>query len=133
MELVVPAELRYLAAARVVAATLAADVGFDLDDLDRLRVGVNELLTIMIEATSPGERIRLKLHSEDGGEESTALIEVAGTIGEGAVPTATPLIDTLAERILDAVTDEYHLDEQGFAIRVVAAGNPPIRERPALA
>ncbi|MBA3802542.1 MAG: hypothetical protein H0X22_06520, partial [Acidimicrobiia bacterium] len=60
VELVVPADARYLSAVRVLAATLAADAGFDVDDLERVRIAVNELMMALVEALGPDDRVRVE-------------------------------------------------------------------------
>ena len=120
VELIIPADLRYLSAARVVAATLAAEEGFDVDDLDRLRLGVNELLTILIEAYPPTGRIRICFHTESTDGERR--VNVIGDVADGAgEPSGRLDIDELAERILAAVSDRYLLYESGFELSVTVA------------
>ena len=38
---------------RAVAASLAADCGFNIDDIDDLRLGINEAVTIMTDVDAP--------------------------------------------------------------------------------
>ena len=47
-----PPSSRFLSAARLVATSLGADAGLTVDDLDDLRLGVNELVTTLRDALS---------------------------------------------------------------------------------
>ncbi len=121
VELVIPAEVRYLSAARVVAASLAADAGFDLDDLDRVRVGTNELLTILIESLDLEHRISIAF-SSDRTDAGAARLRISGDVlgVDDARPLAVEL-DELASRILTAVTDDYGVTASGFQLTVSAS------------
>lgn len=121
IELVIPSETRYLSAARVVAATLAADAGFDLDDLDRVRVGTNELLTILIEAVGPEQRISMSLASDRTDDGVSRLRIAADAVGVDAARPINVELDALASRILNAVADEYGVTPSGFHITVSAS------------
>lgn len=121
IELVIPADVRYLSAARVVAASLAADAGFHLDDLDRVRVATNELLTILIEAVDPQRRISIAFSSDDTAT-GPARLRITGDVLDIEVqrPLAVEL-DELASRILKAVTDDYGVTASGFQLTVSAS------------
>ncbi len=121
IELVIPADVRYLSAARVVAASLAADAGFDLDDLDRVRLGTNELLTILIEAVDPEQRISIAFVS-DQTDEGVSRLRITGDVldADDAGPLTVEL-DELAYRILKAVTDDYGVTTSGFEFVVSAS------------
>ena len=54
VRLSLPASPRYLAAARVVAASLGAESGLSVDDLEDLRLGVNELVSVLVESGDAG-------------------------------------------------------------------------------
>jgi anti-sigma regulatory factor (Ser/Thr protein kinase) len=109
VRLSVPASMRYLSAARVVAASLGAEGGLDVDDLDDLRLGVNELLSLLVESSGPGARIELEFAVGDG------TISVRGTL-EGAAAGQPVEIDELTRRIVDAVLDHHELDGTSFSL-----------------
>jgi anti-sigma regulatory factor (Ser/Thr protein kinase) len=100
-----PADARHAATARVVAASLAADLGFDVDEIDDLRLGVNEAVAVLLD-----ERVAPRA---DGGLDVVFRIfdrridiEVSR---HGATDEIT--LDELAERILTAVVDHHdHVD-----------------------
>jgi len=113
VRLSVPASMRYLSAARVVAASLGAECGLDVDDLDDLRLGVNELVSLLVESAPSGGRIDLEFDVDDGG------ITVRGAI-DGSVATSIE-IDELTRRIVDAVVDHHELDGNSFSLTKVSS------------
>src|SRR6185436_8475509 len=75
----VPASPQFLSAARVVAASLGVEAGLDVDDLDDLRLGVNELVSLLVEVAAPGSRVDLEFEVDD------VRITVRGAIDEAVV------------------------------------------------
>jgi serine/threonine-protein kinase RsbW len=108
VRLTLPASPRFLAAARVVAASLGVEAGLSVDDLDDLRLGVNELVSLLMEAAAPGARVDLEFEVED------VRITVRGTL-QGDV-TAPMEIDELTRRIVEAVVDEHAVDGTSFSL-----------------
>ena len=98
VRLEIPASPRYLSAARLVAASLGAEAGLSVDDLEDLRLGVDELLATLIEAGRGGAVVRL------GFEQDGRSVLVEGVlIGDAAPVTA----DEMTRRIAAAVADHY--------------------------
>jgi anti-sigma regulatory factor (Ser/Thr protein kinase) len=107
VRLSIPADPRFLSAARVVAASLGAESGLSVDDLEDLRLGVNELVSCLMDGVEQDGRIDLELESGDGS------VTVRGEIhGGGGVPVP----DELTLRILQAVTDHHELDGASFTL-----------------
>jgi hypothetical protein len=97
--MIVPAEARYVRAVRLVAASLAADAGFDVDEVDDVRVAVDELCALFSPLDSSAA-IELDFTAVDGE------LRVAGRYqGEGDVLAA----DWLVTEILTATSDEVVL------------------------
>lgn len=109
LRLEIPASPRFLAAVRLVAASAGADAGLSVDDLDDLRLGVDELVAVMIERAAEGSRIELDLAV------SAEQITVSGRIDGDVRPDPAPL-DELTERIVAAVADSYELAARSFRI-----------------
>lgn len=105
IKLRLPADARHAATARVVAASLAADLGFDVDEIDDLRLGVNEAVAILLDdggAAGSGHGLEVVFRVSDRRID----IEVSRP---GATTGIT--LDELAERILTAVVDHHdHVD-----------------------
>jgi anti-sigma regulatory factor (Ser/Thr protein kinase) len=111
VRLEVPPAPQYLSAARLVAGAMAADAGLTVDDLEDLRLGVDELLSVLIagvgEVGADGVRIALEYVVDEG------TITVRGAV-DGVAVNATP--DALTARILAAVADHYELRASSFEI-----------------
>lgn len=116
VRLELPASPRYLSAARVVAASLGADAGLTVDDLEDLRLGVNEMVTAMVDGADGSARISLDFVADDHA------VTVSGRIEGQARPVAP---DELTGRILTAVADHYELGSSSFVLTKASS----LRER----
>ena len=88
----IPAEPRFVALTRVAAASLAADLDAAIDDVEDLRVAVNELVGLLVEATNG--RVVVRLWSDD------MVVHVTGhCVGDSPADVD---LDVLAVRIVDA-------------------------------
>jgi serine/threonine-protein kinase RsbW len=95
----VPANASSLRVVRMVTATLAADDGFDVDEVDDVRMAVDELCAAVIES-APQSPLRVRLR----------VIEHALTVTiDAAQDGAAPPVDELRAAVLGAVTDSYAL------------------------
>jgi anti-sigma regulatory factor (Ser/Thr protein kinase) len=108
VELDVPLASRYASTVRAVAASVGADLGFSVDDIDDLRLGVNEAVSILSDVDDASDG-RLHIRFETGSDAVTVRCSRRG-IDE---PVLEDDIDVLARRILDAVVDEYSVDGTG--------------------
>jgi serine/threonine-protein kinase RsbW len=111
IDLDLPLAHRHASTVRVVAASLAADVGFSVDEIDELRLGVDEVVSIMADAEGTGAaRIHLRFVLSDHTITVTVTRSgVAETITRGHV-------DELAVRILSAVVDRFEVSEGTFVV-----------------
>jgi serine/threonine-protein kinase RsbW len=101
----VPATPTALRVVRMVAATVASDDGFDVDDVDDVRMAVDELCASLIEAhpaSSLSVRFRVTEHE---------LLVTANAERPPAAPA--PTIDELRGAVLGAVTSGYGIDVDG--------------------
>ncbi len=102
-----PPSSRFLSAARLVATSLGADAGLTVDDLDDLRLGVNELVTTLVDTADGASRIALEYVTQDSS------ITVSGRV-DGPTRDLEP--DELSVRILAAVADHYELGPSSFVL-----------------
>jgi serine/threonine-protein kinase RsbW len=107
VRLTVPAALEYIRIVRLTASGVASKLGFDVDELENLRVAVDELASLILDAS-------------DGGDLEVDFVARDEQLRiEGRVPAALGAkvaVDTLTEQILKAVIDEYELRvEDGYA------------------
>lgn len=112
IRLEIPAHGQYLATARLVATSAGADAGFNVDDLADLRLGVDELVALLI-ARSVGEGTRIALEVEVEVEDKRVV--VTGEIDGEVDPSADPA-DELSQRIVAAVVDAHELSERAFRL-----------------
>jgi anti-sigma regulatory factor (Ser/Thr protein kinase) len=112
VQLIVPAEAGSARLARLVAAGMAADASFTLDDTEDLRVAVSELVALLVEgAESPDDQLTLTYRR------NADCVEVSGErpmTDQPAAP-ADATADDLALEILRVVVDEHEFshDDSG--------------------
>jgi serine/threonine-protein kinase RsbW len=104
VRLVVPAAPEYLRLVRLTAAGLASRLGFTFDEVEDLRIAVDELCFHLLgDADEPGpsdEPRTMDLTYSAGAD----YISITGSTGlSGAVPEPSEL----SEQILDALVDEH--------------------------
>ncbi|MCU1359412.1 MAG: putative anti-sigma factor [Ilumatobacteraceae bacterium] len=112
--LTLPLHVRHASTARMVAASLAADAGFSVDEIDDLRLGINEVVSVLADepADVPGTRLTIEFSITPGRVDAT--VERSDAAGSAD-------LDDLAKRILDAVTDHYEYSRGAFKISKTAA------------
>lgn len=103
--LTVPAASAYLRHLRVVAATMADDLGFDVEAIESLRVAVDELCALAIADATADATLSLTMQSASGGQ-----LVLRGTCGP---VTEDPILDPIAEQLLKAGSDTHALDRDG--------------------
>jgi hypothetical protein len=98
----------------MVAASLAADAGFSVDEIDDLRLGINEVVSVLADEASadPKARLSIEFNVTSGRVDAT----VSRSDGAGTVE-----LDDLAQRILDAVTDRYEYSRGAFKLSKTVA------------
>jgi len=101
VRLSLPASPEYVRIARLAASGIATNLGFDVDELDDLRVAVGELANLTLEVCRP-ETLEV-LFTIDGRE---LRIEGTAPAAEGRVIE----LDSLTRQILDAFLDTYAIE-----------------------
>ena len=100
IELTIPGSAEYLRLARLAVADAGSRVGFSFEEIDDLRIAVDELCFAIANGES---EVRLTLKYQVGADR---LVVEGQCDRDGA---AAPVLSDLAEAILTAVVDEYHL------------------------
>ncbi len=99
-----PAHPSLLRVARVAAASLAAELPFTLQDIEDLRIAIDELAALAIDGCGPDATLALTLRI------SNREVEVEGRVGgAGAMPAPHPV----AADLLDLVVPGYELATDG--------------------
>lgn len=110
VELSLAADVQMLVLARMTAAAVATRADFDVEQVEDLRLAIDELCIRLVQWGNGQERMTLTFQWDDEG-----LVEVVGVVGRdghpsgnghGAASVKKPSYE-LAERILEALVDEH--------------------------
>lgn len=100
-----PARPGYLVICRLNAAAVGTAAGFDVEELDDLRLAVTEVITWLLADDIAGGDVELRLAVADG------CVDIEGSrSGAGLSPNPA---DELVEAILGATVDDFELTETG--------------------
>ena len=111
VDIEIPLHTRHASTVRAVAAAVGADLGFSVDAIDDLRLGVNEAVALLSDVDpAPDARLRITFETGDGA------VTVRCTRRGVADELVDDDIDVLARRILDAVVDEYSVAGGTFTV-----------------
>ncbi|MGE0878609.1 MAG: ATP-binding protein [Acidimicrobiia bacterium] len=117
IELTLPADTRLVRLARLVASGVAAAVNFDVDEVDDLRIAVDEMCTALIEG---GDGTPLRLRFVVGDDD--VCVRGESGLGEGALSMESDRL-SLSKQILGVVVNEHELivgdDAISFRLRKV--------------
>ena len=108
----IPADSRFVATTRVTAASVAAELEFSVDEIEELRVGVNELAAVLIEwAEDHGcTEIELTCVGSDSELEISGIVIGADARADGSTPDPAPDdLGILTEQILAGTMDDHRL------------------------
>ncbi len=98
----VPLRTEFFATLRTVAASLGADAGFSVDEIDDLRLAISEVVSSLVDgAGSPDDRIQASFELDGAGVTVTITTDKRDVRIE---------LDDLASSILDSVVDGYEVD-----------------------
>jgi len=112
-EVTVPLRTRFASTVRMIAASLGAEAGFTVDEIDDLRLGLDEVFSLLAEGHS-GERVRTTFRL-DGRQISASLTLETGTID------VEP--DELAANILRSVVYRFEFTEHAVTLTKAASEN----------
>jgi serine/threonine-protein kinase RsbW len=115
VKLTLPSTPDFLRLARVTASGLASRMGFTVDEVEDLRLAIDELCFALTGSPPPNGTVELHYRLEG------AAISVEG-VGHFDTGASLPLTLTdLSERILNALVDEHELraDDGGPRFRLV--------------
>jgi serine/threonine-protein kinase RsbW len=111
IELVLPADTRLVRVARLVASGVATTAGFDVDEVEDLRIAVDEVCTALVEG---GDGSPLLLGFDLGDGEVTV---VGSTKASGDVAFEPDRL-ALSRQILAVVVDEHDISANHGQISV---------------
>ena len=108
VQLVMPADPEFLRLARVTAMGLASRLSFTIDEIDDLRIAIDELVFGLIGTKGRAGKVVLRYAVSDNGLE----VHGQGDFDDGDADgnASAPSLNELSELILDAVADEHSLE-----------------------
>ena len=113
VELSIPVTADLVVLARLTASTVASRAKFDVEEIEDLRLAVDELCISMVHDRTDGRLALRFARDDDEVEVSCSYLPPSGV---GSTGPMTPTADGLSERILDALVDEHgHGDVDGHA------------------
>jgi serine/threonine-protein kinase RsbW len=110
VELDIPASPELLRVARLTAASLAGRLQFSYEEIEDVKIAVDELCFALVGTKGRPGRLTLRYQLDD---------ESLTILGTGAFegPVADPVPSDLSRQILSAVVDGYDLDRDGDTLR----------------
>ena len=112
-DVIVPLRTRYASTIRMIAASLGAEAGFTVDEIDDLRLALDEVFSLLAERHA-GDRVRTRFRL-DGHQLVAAL-----TLESGQVDVQP---DELAANILRSVVDGFEFTSGGVTLTKRASEN----------
>ena len=112
-DVIVPLRTRYASTVRMIAASLGAEAGFTVDEIDDLRLALDEVFSLLAER-HVGDRVRTRFRL-DGHQLVAAL-----TLESGQVDVEP---DELAANILRSVVDGFEFTTGGVTLTKRASEN----------
>lgn len=103
VRLAVPASPEYLRMTRMLAAGVASRVGFTLEEVDDLRIAIDEVCFTLLGTRGRPGTISVDYELIDDG------LVVTGEVSFDDPPSSPPALSELSAQILDAVVDECTL------------------------
>jgi serine/threonine-protein kinase RsbW len=107
VRLVVPASLEYVRIVRLTGSGVASRLGFDIEEIENLRVALDELASMTIEMANAGE-LEITFSTTDTELRIAGRAPVAPGVEVGVEP--------LTAQILKAVIDDYELRTDDGAV-----------------
>jgi hypothetical protein len=119
VRLAVPASPEFLRLARLTAAGVASRMGFTYDEVEDLRIAIDELCLTVVGATARAGSLELRYTFDAEG----LVVEGAGRFDDA--PVTAPELSPLSRQILSAVVDEHDVaaSERGPTFRLLKRRN----------
>jgi serine/threonine-protein kinase RsbW len=105
-DVIVPLRTRYASTVRMIAASLGAEAGFTVDEIDDLRLALDEVFSLLADR-HVGDRVRTRFRLD--GHQLMATLRL-----ESGQVDVEP--DELAANILRSVVDEFDFTPDGVTL-----------------
>lgn len=103
VEVILPLDTHYIATLRLLTASLAADAGFSVDEIDDVRLAISEIWSIMADRATDGRIAAAFTHQANSLTVTMRLLEANP---DSSAPSPLTL-DELGRSILASVVDSY--------------------------
>lgn len=107
VELTLPAQVEHLRLARLTASGFASDLDFSIDDVEDLRLAVDEAAALLVEHAPEAGRLTLTYRVDDG----TVVIEGRCPLDRRAVD-----VDPIRQAVLSTTVDSFDLSSDETSI-----------------
>lgn len=107
IDVVVPVSTRFASIIRTVASSVAADVGFSVDEIEDLRLALNEAFSLFHASAEGSASVRIRFTPERGSIRAVLLLQ-----GDGIVEQP----DELAASILRSTVTTFELETSCVSI-----------------
>ena len=121
IRLAIPAAPEYLRLARLAAADVASRAGFSFEDIEDLRIGVDELCHLLMTPGAEEDHLHLTFKLAP----DTVAVEGEGPPG---ADHAAVIQSDLSRTIVTAVVDEHEVSRDGEVLRFRLLKRAPTRE-----
>jgi len=109
IDVTLPLRAEHAATLRVLVATLGADAGFNIDEIDDLKLAVSEVFTLLVEGADAAGATRA--HARIVATDDS--VEIC--LHRGRADDSIEL-DLLAATILSSVVDSHRIDGDGVTL-----------------
>ncbi len=110
VELVIPVDADLVVLARMTAATVASRANFDVEEIEDLRLAVDELCISLVQGGTDG-RLEVRFTRNDDEVEVECIYHPLASSQNGW--NLEEALEGLSARILDALVDEHGVDDGG--------------------
>jgi hypothetical protein len=114
VELSIPVRADLVVLARLTAATVASRASFDVEEIEDLRLAVDELCVSLVDEVGEG-RLALRFVRAEHEIEVSCIYHPDAALGGRPIPASA---DGLSARILDALVDEHGRDSENGHERI---------------
>ncbi len=104
VELTFPVQADLVVLARITASTIAVRAGFDVEEIEDLRLAVDELCISLTHERGAGT---LELRFSRSDDQVDVSCTYRADSGGVPIPPPTPTVEGLSELIIDALVDEH--------------------------
>lgn len=120
IEVSVPLRVEFASTLRTLMASIGAEAGFSVDELDDLRLALSEVFSVLADAAASGSRALVSIAVGSGDLLVSIRSDQADMVFE---------LDELAAGILQSVTDWYEIGPGSveFSVRSTELGTGPRR------